>query len=240
METFYIALLTFVASVVGTLTWFGTSMIMIIVLVMFFPPVEAIFLVAIIHWFGNLWKVSIFNKWFNLKLILLFGIIGLLTSYFWATFSSALDKEFFLRLLGWFLAIYSIYLMYSSHFKIRATTPMALMWGALSGFFAGAFGVGGAIRSMFLSAFDLPKTVYLATVGAIGLMVDTTRLVTYYLNDASLPRSLWWGLLLFIPVSFIWAQLAKVIVDKIPQDKFRIVLAIFFLLTSFKLMIWPV
>ncbi len=239
MEIFYIALLTFFASTIGTVTWFGTSMIMIIVLVMFIPPIEAIFLVAIIHWFGNLWKISIFNEGFNIKLVLLFGLVGLLTSYFWASFSTSLDKEFFLRLLGLFLVSYSLYLIYKSHFKIKASSQMAFIWWALSGFFAGAFGVGGAIRSMFLSAFNLPKEVYIATIGAIWIIVDSTRLITYYVNDISLPKDLRRGLVIFTLVSFFWAQFAKVIVDKIPQDKFRIVLAIFFLLTGIKLIIWP-
>ena len=53
METIYITLLTLFASIIGTITGFGTSTIMIPILVMFFPPVETIFLVAIIHWFGG-------------------------------------------------------------------------------------------------------------------------------------------------------------------------------------------
>lgn len=57
MELVSIALLTLVAAAIGTITGFGTSTIMIPVLVVFFLPVEAIFLVAIIHWFGNIWKI---------------------------------------------------------------------------------------------------------------------------------------------------------------------------------------
>src|SRR3989344_2543905 len=65
MEIFYIALLTLIAATVGTITGFGTSTLMIPVLAKFFPPVEAIFLVAIIHWFGDVWKVTLFRKGFN-------------------------------------------------------------------------------------------------------------------------------------------------------------------------------
>jgi len=41
--------------------------------------------------------------------------------------------------------------------------------GALSGFFAGIFGVGGAVRATFLTVFDLPKAAYLATSGSIAV-----------------------------------------------------------------------
>lgn len=52
MEIFYIALLTLVAAAIGTITRFGTSTLMIPVLVIFFPPAEAIFFKA--SMFGSL------------------------------------------------------------------------------------------------------------------------------------------------------------------------------------------
>ncbi|MBI4644323.1 MAG: sulfite exporter TauE/SafE family protein [Deltaproteobacteria bacterium] len=239
LEIFYITLLTLLASTIGTITGFGTSTIMIPVLVMFLPPVEAIFLVAIIHWFGDVWKISLFHKGFNLKLITLFGVIGLLTSYIGASVSLGADKEILLRFLGLFLAGYAIFLVLQSKFKVRAGNITALSGGALSGFFAGMFGIGGAIRSMFLSAFDLPKEMYIATAGAIGIMVDATRIITYFTGGTTLPNQLWWSLLILIPVSFSGAQIAKRIVDRIPQEKFRGIIAVFLLVIAVKLIVLP-
>ncbi len=239
MEILYIALLTLIAATIGTITGFGTSTIMIPVLVIFFPPVEAIFLVAIIHWFGDVWKIALFRKGFNLKLIVLFGVIGLVTSYIGAYVSLGANQQILLRLLGVFLASYALFLIFQSRFKIPAGNVTALSGGALSGFFAGMFSIGGAIRSMFLSAFDLPKAVYIATAGAIGIMVDSTRIITYFTVGVVLSKELWYGLLLFIPVSFLGAQIAKRIVDKIPQYKFRIVVATFLFIIGVKLIVWP-
>ncbi|OGG20176.1 hypothetical protein A3D03_00505 [Candidatus Gottesmanbacteria bacterium RIFCSPHIGHO2_02_FULL_40_13] len=235
MEIISIALLTLLASTIGTMTGFGTSTIMIPILVMFLPPVETIFLVAIIHWFGDIWKVLLFRKGFSFKLIALFGVIGLLTSYLGASFSSNMDKTLLLRLLGIFLSGYALFLIFKSRFKIKANNLMALTGGALSGFFAGIFGIGGAVRGIFLSAFDLPKVVYIATAGAIGLMVDATRIITYFTSGTTLPSMLWWSLLIFIPVSFIGAQIAKKLVDRIPQDKFRNFVAVFLFIIGLKL-----
>ncbi|OGY34339.1 MAG: hypothetical protein A3D99_04180 [Candidatus Andersenbacteria bacterium RIFCSPHIGHO2_12_FULL_45_11] len=239
MEILYIALLTLIASTIGTITGFGTSTLMIPVLVIFLPPVEAIFLVAIVHWFGDVWKVSLFRKGFNFKLVALFGIIGLATSYLGAFVSLGADQSVLLQILGAFLAVYALFLVYQSKFKIPATTIAALSGGALSGFFAGMFGIGGAVRGMFLSAFDLPKTVYIATAGAIGLLVDSTRIITYFTGGATLPERLWWSLLILIPVSFIGAEIAKRVVDRIPQNRFRVVVALFLLAVGIKLLVWP-
>jgi hypothetical protein len=145
---------------------------MIPVLVIFFPPVEAIFLVAIIHWFGDVWKIALFRKGFDFRLVALFGLIGLATSFLGAYVSLGANEQILLRFLGVFLAGYALFLIFQSKFKVPVGSLAALSGGALSGFFAGMFGIGGAIRSMFLSAFDLPKAVYIATAGAIGIMVD--------------------------------------------------------------------
>lgn len=238
MEIFYITLLTFIAATIGTITGFGTSTLMIPVLVMFFPPMEAIFLVAIIHWFGDVWKITLFHKGFNLRLIALFGVIGLVASYFGAFVSLGENEQILLRLLGAFLVGYALFLIFQAKFKIPTGNLAALSGGALSGFFAGMFGIGGAIRSMFLSAFNLPKAVYIATAGAIGIMVDSTRIITYFSGGATLPKELWYGLFLFIPISFFGAQLAKKIVERIPQDKFRAVVAVFLFLIGVKLILW--
>ena len=239
MEIVYISLLTLIAATIGTITGFGTSTLMIPVLVIFFPPVEAIFLVAIIHWFGNIWKVALFRSGFNLRLLVLFGVVGLVTSYIGAYISLGANEEILLRVLGAFLAGYALFVAFQSKFKIPASNLTALSGGALSGFFAGMFGIGGAIRSAFLSAFDLPKAVFIATAGAIGLLVDSTRIITYFTGGATLPRELWYGLILFIPVSFLGAQIAKKIIDRIPQNKFRTVIAIFLLAVGMKLIFWP-
>ncbi|OGP64420.1 MAG: hypothetical protein A3K22_04360 [Deltaproteobacteria bacterium RBG_16_42_7] len=239
MEILLISLLTFVAATIGTITGFGTSTIMIPVLAIFFQPVEAIFLVAIIHWFGDIWKIALFRKGFNLRLIALFGVIGLITSYLGAFISLGANEEILLRFLGAFLAGYALFLICQSKFKIPAGNIAALSGGALSGFFAGMFGIGGAIRSMFLSAFDLPKAVYIATAGAIGLLVDSTRIITYFTGGENLPKELWYGLLLFVPISFLGAQIAKKLVNKIPQDRFRIVVAVFLFVIGLKLTLFP-
>ncbi|MBI4090713.1 MAG: sulfite exporter TauE/SafE family protein, partial [Candidatus Komeilibacteria bacterium] len=218
---------------------FGMSTLMSPVLVIFFPPVEAIFLVAIIHWFGDVWKVTLFRQGFNLRLLALFGVIGLATSYLGAFVSLGANQNILLRLLGAFLISYAVFLIFQPKFRIPAGNATALSGGALSGFFAGMFGIGGAIRSMFLSAFDLPKAVYIATAGAIGILVDSTRIITYFAGGVALPQELRYGLLLFIPISFLGARVGKKVVDKIPQNKFRIVVAVFLLAIGVKLILWP-
>ena len=51
--------------------------------------------------------------------------------------------------------------------------------GVLSGFFAGFFGTGGAIRGITLSMYDLQMGTFIATSAAIDLAVDLSRSAVY-------------------------------------------------------------
>lgn len=234
-----LAILTFIASSIGTLTGFGTSTVMIPVLATAFPSPEMLLLVAIIHWFGDIWKIFFFRTGFNKQLFLLFGILGLPATYLGAQLSLYTNHTLFLTLLGIFLCSYAVLVLTRLTPTIPVGTMYATLGGALSGFFAGLFGIGGPTRAAFLSAFDLPKTAYLVTIGAIGVVIDVVRIVVYFLGGANLTPTLWWSLLLLIPVSFIGAQVAHHIVHKIPQKKFRTIVAFFIFIVGLKLIIFP-
>lgn len=221
------------------MTGFGTSTIMVPIVLLFYPVPQALLFVGIIHWFGNIWKLILFKKGFQWRLILSFGVPGIAAAFFGASLVFNIPGMILSRILGTFLICYVIYLFVKSSFRIKPSLLTGVCGGSLSGFFAGVFGIGGAVRGLFLTAFDLPKEVYIATAGAIALIIDTTRLTTYFAKGARLPTLLLWGLLLFIPASFLGAKIAKRIVDKIPQEHFRKVVAVFLLLVGIKLILLP-
>jgi uncharacterized membrane protein YfcA len=238
MELLYITILTFVASGVGTLSGFGTSTIMVPVLLVFYPLPQTLLFVGIIHWCGDIWKMILFWRGFQWKLVLGFGVTGIAASLVGARMVFTASDAALSRILGGFLAAYVVFLFLKPAFKTPKTTASAMMGGALSGFFAGVFGIGGAVRGAFLSAFDLPKAVYIATAGAIAFVIDTTRISIYLSSGVRLETLLVYGLLLFIPASFIGAFAAKRIVDRIPQKRFRLVIAAFLFLVALKLLLF--
>ena len=227
MEVVYIALLTFVACIVGTMTGFGTSTIMIPVFLLFYSLPETLLFVGIIHWFGNLWKILLFKKGLNWKLILGFGLSGIIATFLGASLMFEISEEILKKILGGFLLAYVIFLFFKPDFRLEKNKRNMITGGALSGFFAGIFGVGGAIRATFLTAFDLPKATYLATAGSIALLIDSTRIITYIKGGARLEPVLLWGMFVFIPISFLSAKIAKGIISRIPQNSFRLFIAVF-------------
>ena len=238
-ETTFIALLTLLASVVGTLAGFGISTIMVPILLMVFPLPQTLLLVGIIHWFNDIWKMLLFRKGIRWKLFLAFGFPGIFTSFIGSSLSLRISQEILSRALGVFLITYVLFVTFNRTFELSQRLSVAVSGGALTGFFAGIFGIGGEINAVALSAFNLEKAVYIATAGAISFLIDSTRIATYIEGGVKLDPAILSGFLVFIPVSLIGAMIGRKGIEKIPQEKFRNFVAVFIFLFGIKLLLFP-
>ncbi|MHC1755097.1 MAG: sulfite exporter TauE/SafE family protein [Methanosarcina sp.] len=238
-EIILIALLTLLASLIGTLAGFGISTIMVPILLMVFPLPQTLLLVGIIHWFNDIWKMVLFRKGIRWKLFLAFGLPGIFTSFIGSSLSLRVSQEILLRALGVFLVSYVLFITFNRAFKLSERLSVAVSGGALTGFFAGIFGIGGEINAVALSAFNLEKAVYIATAGAISFMIDSTRIATYIEGGIRLDPEILSGFLIFIPVSLIGAMIGRKGIEKIPQEKFRNFVAVFIFLFGMKLVLFP-
>jgi uncharacterized membrane protein YfcA len=97
------------------------------------------------------------------------------------------------------------------------------------------FGLQGLILSSFLLAFDLPKRAYIATGGAIALMIDIFRLSVYWLRGVHLSDELTLNLVFFLTACLLGALTARVLVDYIPQKWFRPVIGMTIMILGLKL-----
>ncbi len=236
--TILLCLLTFVASVIGTATGFGTSTVMIPAMVLFVPTPIALLFVGLIHLAGDIWKVLLFKSGVDLKLILGFGLSGIAAGFLGAYLSMHAEGFPLKRILGVFLILYAVFLWLKRRWALPKTNTTAVCGGALSGICAGLFGVGGSVRGAFLMAFNLPKGVYIFTSGLIALFIDITRIIEYIRSGTRLQHDLLVALILGIPFSFAGAYLTKKFLDKLPQKFFRIFVAVFLALVGAKLLIW--
>ena len=141
-------------------------------------------------------------------------------------------------MLGAFLILYVIFLFLKREWILPKTQVTAVCGGLLSGLFAGFFGVGGAVRGAFLTAFNLRKEVYVFTSGLIALFIDATRVLRYVWGGTRLEESLLYALAACIPFSFFGAYAAKKSLDRLPQRFFRVFVGIFLALVGIKLLLW--
>lgn len=229
--------MTLVAAFIGTITGFGTSTVLVPVLSLKFPFTQTLLFVGIIHLFGDIWKMVFFKKGINWRLILLFGLPGMVMSFVSAKMVTGIAPEILERLLGIFLVLYVLFIFYKPGWKLRENNLTAVSGGVLSGFFQGLFGVGGAIRSLFLTTFDLNKSIFIFTSGAIGFLVDSSRLISYRQSGINLDDFGWTLLVISVILSLTAAYLAKKTVSFIPQNKFRTLVAVFLLLVGIRYLV---
>lgn len=237
MELLLVGLLVLFAAFMGTISGFGMSSIMLPLLSLYYPLPETLLFVGIIHFFGDLWKILLFKNGFKFKLILLFGLPGIITGYIGARSVFSFPEVILTRLLGLVLIFFVLLIFVKPNFKLPNRNWITAMAGSIDGLLAGITGIGGPIRSVFLSAFDFPKAVYIAASGAIGMMIDSVRITTYINGGIELNRLLGWGLIIFIPVSFTGAKLGKKVVNKIPQERFRYLVGSFLLVIACLLLV---
>ncbi len=233
-----LSVLTLVASAIGTATGFGTSTVMIPVLTLFLPMPIALLFVGVIHLCGDIWKVLLFKRGVDWKLILGFGVAGIAASFLGASLSLHAHGLPLKRILGGFLVLYVVYLFLKREWALPKTHGTAVCGGLLSGLFAGFFGVGGAVRGAFLTAFNLPKEVYIFTSGLIALFIDITRVSRYVWGGTRLQHDLLLALVVCIPISFAGAYVAKRSLDRLPQKLFRAFVGVFLAIVGIKLLIW--
>ena len=238
-EIIYITLLTLLASIIGTLAGFGISTIMVPVLLLILPLPQTLLLTGIIHWFNDIWKLLLFRGGVRWKLLLAFGLPGLVTSFIGSSLTLRIPRDILSKALGIFLIVYVIFIIFNRAFKLSQSLSVAVSGGALTGFSAGIFGIGGELNAVALSAFNLEKAVYIATAGAISFIIDSTRIATYIMGGTGLEPSVLSGFLIFIPVSLIGAMIGKRGVERIPQEKFRNFVAVFIFLFGLKLVLFP-
>ena len=234
-----IALLTFVASFIGTIAGFGSSTIMLPVVILMFPLPEALLLVGIVHFFNDIWEVILFRGKPHWRTLIIFGGTGVVAGLLGADLAITVSQDILSRALGALLIALVVIFTVDKKLKIPHTDGMFAVGGSLSGFLAGIFGIGGPVRSLFLSGFKLTKKEYIFTIGAVSFLVDAARISAYMIGGARLPEGLFLGTILLIPISLFAAEIAKVVVDKIPQKAFQFILSLFLLIAGTKFLLFP-
>lgn len=214
------------AAVAATIAGFGSSTLLIPVAVLFMDIKTAVFVVAVFHLFNNVFKIRLFWKSIDFKIFLLFGIPSILMAFTGAMLISIIPLDVVKIVLGVFLIVYAVYSFVQPKFGLKKAKPTAVVGGSLSGFLAGLIGLGGAIRGAFLTAFNLPKEIYVATSAMIAVVIDTARVPTYLLTRTVQDSSYYVILPFLCVMAYFGVRTGKVLLQKINQETFRRIVSI--------------
>ncbi len=229
MKIILISLLALVCEVIGTVGGFGSSVFFVPLAGLIYDLHVVLGLTALLHVSGNLAKMILFRKYIDWKVSLLFGIPGVIAVAIGAIIVSTFDIIYGEIFLAAFLLLFSVFFFLNREWKAPEGKAYAVASGGIAGFLAGLIGTGGAVRGAAMTAFNLPKNIFVATSATIDMGVDMTRSVIYvksgFLNNGHLPV-----IPLLILVSFLGSWLGKQVLDGISQESFRkIVLFLIFI-----------
>jgi hypothetical protein len=230
-------LVSYLAASSATIAGFGSSTLLIPVALLFMDIKTTIFIVAFFHLFNNIFKIKMFWSKIDFNTFLLFGIPSIILAFIGAALISVIPVEIIKSILAVFLIIYSIYTLINPKFTLKKSKASAVVGGGFSGLLAGLIGMGGAIRSAFLIAFNLPKEVYIATSAMIAVVIDVTRIPTYFFTKV-VQGSWHYIFLFFLFVSaYLGVKTGKILLKRINQKTFRKIVSIVLFLVGVKMLI---
>lgn len=219
-KTLWFLLLTLLAEIIGTIGGFGSSVFFVPFANIFFDFHTVLGITAIFHLSSNLSKIYLFRKGLNKKLIIQIGIPSVLFVIIGSFLSKFFESRILEITLGVFLIALSLLFLIKDKLVIPAKFKQTVIGGAFSGFSAGLIGTGGAIRGLTMAAFNLEKSVFVATSAAIDMMIDLSRTIVYYSNGYVTKEILIYIPFLFI-IGFVGSWIGQQILRFISQEHFK-------------------
>jgi len=217
---FIFLLLALVAEIIGTIGGFGSSVFFVPLGNFYFDFYSVLGLTAIFHLSSNVSKIFLFKKGLDKKLLINIGVPSVVFVILGGVLSKHLNSTYLEIFLGVFLVAFSAFFLIRNKFSFSPNRKNAVVGGALSGFSAGLLGTGGAIRGLTMAAFNLEKSVFIATSAFIDFMIDFSRTFVYYQNGYIHDHDLKYVPFLFV-IGLVGSFIGKKILAHIPQDKFR-------------------
>ena len=213
-------LLALIAEILGTIGGFGSSVFFVPVANFYFDFESVLGLTAIYHLSSNISKIVLFKKGLDKKLLVNIGVPSIVFVIIGGLVTKFLKSEYLEVFLGVFLVILALIFLIKKDLIINPNKQNAIIGGGLSGFSAGLLGTGGAIRGLTMAAFNLEKSVFIATSAFIDFLIDFSRTFVYYYNGFIHNHDLIYVPFLLV-IGLVGTAIGKKILNYIPQDKFK-------------------
>lgn len=229
-------LITLVAEILGTLGGFGSSLFFVSLAQFLYDFQTVLAFTGLLHIFSNSAKLILFRKNIDWRLVLWLGVSSIALAIVGAYVTRVVSFSYARLVLGIFLIGFSLFFFWKPDFKLAASIRNSVLGGSLAGFLAGFIGTGGAIRGLVLASFNLEKNIFVGTSAAIDFGVDVSRTLIY-LDGNYLALDHWSYILILFVASFVGSYLGKLILAKLSQERFRLVLLSLILVMGVSLVI---
>jgi uncharacterized protein len=227
-------IIAFIGEVFGTITGLGNATFFVPMLSYFTSFDRVLGIVAFIHVFSNITRMSFFWKNISTEVFVKFGISNIIFVTIGAFFTKFVDINIIEIFLGAVLMAFSLYEIIFKKLVIFMPPKLEVLSGAVAGFFGGLVGTSGPFRSFVLINMGLSKEVYIATSVAVDFIGDVLRLLVYIFNGFVNNEIITILPIVFL-ASFIGAFVGQKVLYLIPAKIFNNLVIFFLFMLGFGL-----
>lgn len=190
-----VVLSAFCAAALTLFSGFGLGSLLLPAFALFFPLKVAVAATAVVHLANNLFKAGMLWRFPDWRVVLVFGVPGMLAAYLGAMVLNALaggealaswqlgQKSCDIRpdglAIGGLILLFAAFELHPRGRKVGFPRRYLPLGGVMSGFLGGLSGHQGALRSAFLLRLNLPREVYIGTGTMCAVLIDLVRIPTY-------------------------------------------------------------
>jgi uncharacterized membrane protein YfcA len=218
-------LLTALVGVIGggiaSVTGFGIGSTLTPLLALRVGTKTAVAAVSGPHFLGTatrLWKL---RKDINYEVLWTFGLMNAVGGLAGAVVHEYVHSSVIRIVFGGLLVFAGLAGLTGFAERMRFRGWTAWVAGIVSGALGGFSGTQGGIRAAALFGFNLPKTQFVATATAIGILVDLARMPVYFWSEWDRIKTLWPMILAAAIGVLIGTLLGERVLRLIPERYFR-------------------
>ena len=216
------AVVGFFGFVVSATFGIGGVVLLIPVLSMALPPVQAVAVAAPVMLVNNLGKSWVFRSAVDVKATALLSGLALPAAYLSARVANTVDD----RLLLVAVALLILVSVAVDRLRTPATAPMGglalFLWGGLTGAISGICGAAGPPTAIGLRRYGLSKNEFVGTVAVFSVCLQLAK-IPAYVDTGALPPGLLPLAALLAALSLVAVAVGPRLLRQVSEDKFRIV-----------------
>lgn len=197
----------------------------------------AVFLVAIVHFANNLFRLALFWKQIDAGVVRRFGLLSVAGAVAGSLLQERAANPGLEVGLGVLLIVLGGLEWLPGERGWRIPRRYDQIGGLLSGLLGGLLGNQGALRSGFLLNYSLSKEAFIASGTAIACLIDASRIPVYAVQYGPELLPAWPYLAAVIAASFAGTLIGKRLLERLPQRVFHVLVAALIVLTGAALIV---
>jgi uncharacterized membrane protein YfcA len=226
-----IIIIAFLSETLGTISGFGSSTFFVPTAIFFESIQFVLALTAILHCFGNSFKIFLFRKYFNFHHFWKLAVPSIVFTGIGAILTHSISMSGFQKGLGILLIIIPFVMFFKKNIKVKLPIYIGVVLSAISGFLTGLLGTGGAIRGLVLSTMGLEKNAFVVLSSSIDFGGDFLR-AFIYIKNGYMDWSQWHYIPLLAVAAYLGAKLGKWSLQKINQQMFEKIVMVFIIISG--------